>query len=177
MSLCNPILSFLSLASIATLTSTACSSRRPAESSDSAERAKPSVALINILQGEDRQAKIVSFDGVPFAAFAYRYVQPGRYRIPIDPGPHDVRVVVPGLCTYYNGLPGPGPSLETLRFIAKAGTQYEISMQFLPSQILTVTMVHVLELQETPNQVRIVEEITSTERDPSSCANGRGNVP
>jgi hypothetical protein len=64
-----------------------------------------------------------------------------------------------------------------MRFIAKAGTQYEISTQSFPSQILTVTMVHVLELQETPNQVRIVEEVTSTERDPSSCANSQGNVP
>lgn len=177
MPLSDPIPSVTSLAFIVTMTSTACTLRRSVESSDYAVRAKPSVALINILQGEDRQAKIVSFDGVPFAAFASRYAQSGHYRIPIHPGPHEVRVVVPGPCTYYDGLPGPGPSLSTMRFIAKADTQYEISTQSFPSQILTVTMVHVLELQETPNQVRIVEEVTSTERDPSSCVNGRGRVP
>ncbi len=86
-------------------------------------------------------------------------------------------MVVPGPCTYYDGLPGPGPSTSTMRFTAKAGTQYEISTQSFPSQLLTVTRVHVFQLQKTPNQVRIVEEVISTERDPSSCAKGRDKIP
>ena len=159
---------------VAAIASIGCAPHRHAGSPSAAARDDERVAILNIHPGEDRQAKILSFDGVPFDAFTGRRAQPGHFRVPLRPGVHEVRVVVPGPCTYYDGRPGPGSSLSNMRFSAKAGTEYEVAMAFVPSQLFTLTQVHVYEVVKAPYEFRAVEQATSYEPDPSSCPNGRG---
>jgi hypothetical protein len=161
---------------VAAIVSIGCASHRHAGSPSGAPRDSEHVAILNIHPGEDRQAKILSFDGVPFDAFAGRHAQPGQFRVLLRPGVHAVRVVVPGPCTYYDGEPGPGSSLSNLRFSAKAGTEYEVTLASFPTQLFTLTDVHVYEVVKAPYEFRAVEQATSYEPDPSSCANGRGMV-
>jgi hypothetical protein len=161
---------------IAAIASIGCSSHQHAGSPSAAARDDERVAILNIHPGEDRQAKILSFDGVPFDAFAGHHARPGQFRVPLRPGMHEVRVVVPGPCTYYDGRPGPGSSLSNMRFSAKAGTEYEVTMASFPSQLFTLTEVHVYEVVKAPYEFRAVEQATSYEPDPSSCPNGRGMI-
>jgi hypothetical protein len=95
----------------------------------------------------------------------------------IRPGQHELRVVIPGMCTYYDGTPGTGSSIATMRFTATAGAQYEVNISSYPSQILTVNEVHVVQLLEDRYHERRVEKTVATERDPSSCPNGGGITP
>lgn len=151
-----------------------CAWPRGAASPYTVQLGDEKVAILIIRPGEDSQARILAFDGVPFGSFVGTHVQPTPYRVPVAPGMHEVRVFVPGPCTYYDGLPGPGSSFSNLRFMAKAGVQYQVSLDSRPSQILTSTSVHVYEVVKAPLQFRSVEETLSTEPDPSSCPHGRG---
>jgi hypothetical protein len=161
---------------VAAMASIGCASHRHAGSTSCAPRDDEHVAVLNIHPGEDRQAKILSFDGVPFDAFAGRHAQPGHFRVPLRIGVHEVRVVVPGPCTYYDGRPGPGSSLSTMRFSAKAGTEYEVTMVSIPTQLFSLTEVHVYEVVKAPYEFRAVEQAVTYEPDPASCPNGRGMV-
>jgi hypothetical protein len=49
-------------------------------------------------------------------------------------------------------------------------------MASFPSQLFSLTEVHVYEVVKAPNELRAVEQATSYEPDPSSCPNGRGMV-
>lgn len=135
------------------------------------------VAILIIRPKEDAQASILSFDAAPFDAFVSQYVQSGPYRVPLPPGVHEVRVVVPGTCTYYDGSPGPGSFLSNMRFTAKAGRQYEVRLDSRPSQLFTLNAVHLYEGVKAPYEFRSVERLISVEPDPSSCPNGRGILP
>jgi hypothetical protein len=161
---------------VAAMTLSACASQRDIGSSAPPTRADQKVAILHIRGGEDRQAEIVSFDGVPFAAFVGRHARPGHFRVPLRPGVHDVSVVRPGPCTYYDGTPGPGSSRLNLRFTARARAQYEVTLVFFPSQLLTLTEVHVYEVLKRPGHVRSVEQVTSNEPVPSSCPHRQGMV-
>jgi hypothetical protein len=92
------------------------------------------VAVLIIWPGEDRQAHILSFDGVPLGAFVGSRAQPGHFRLPLAPGMHEIRVVIPGPCTYYDGHPGRGRSRSNMRFTSKAGAQYEVRLDSRPNR-------------------------------------------
>jgi hypothetical protein len=156
--------------------STGCASHRLPVSPYTWQPGDENVAVLIIWPGEDRQAQILSFDGVPFAAFVGSRVQPGHFRIPVPPGTHEVRLVVPGQCTYYDGSPGPGNFLSNMRFVAKAGAQYEFRLDSRPSQLFTWTTVHIYEVVKAPYEFRSVEQPISSRPDPSSCPYGRGMV-
>ena len=126
--------------------------------------------------GKDKQAKILAFDGMPFDAFLASHARSGHARLSLVPGEHEVRVVVPGACTTFDGSPGPGSSLANLRFVAKAGAQYEIILESHPGQVFTTTWVRIEEVVKAPFEFRSVERIVSSEPDPSSCPRGRGMV-
>ena len=66
--------------------------------------------------------------------------------------------------------------LSNMRFSAKAGTEYEVTLASFPTQLFTLTDVHVYEVVKAPYEFRAVEQTTSYEPDPSSCPNGRGMV-
>lgn len=153
-----------------------CASLRVPTSPYAAQSGDENVAILIVWPGEDSQAQILSFDGVPFGAFVGSRVQPGHFRLPVTPGMHEVRAVVPGPCTYYDGSPGRGSSLSNMRFLAKAGAQYEVRLDSRPSQLFTSTSVHIYEVVKAPYEFRSVEQSISTEPDPSSCPDGRGMV-
>jgi hypothetical protein len=153
-----------------------CVSPRPADSPRAAARDDPRMAILNIHHGDDAQAQILSFDGAPLASLTGRRAQVGHVRVPLRPGTHELRVVVPGACTYYDGSPGPGPSLSHMRFLARAGVQYEVRLVSFPSQLFTQTSVHVYEVVKAPHQFRSVEQVTSNEPIPSACPDHRGMV-
>ena len=151
-----------------------CASQQLPASPYALQPGDENVAVLIVWPGEDSQAQILSFDGVPFEAFVGSHVQPGHFRVPVAPGTHELRVVVPGPCTYYDGRPGPGSSLSNMRFVAKAGAQYEVRLDSRPSQLFTLTSVHIYEVVKAPFEFRSVEQAISSEPDPSSCPNGRG---
>jgi len=153
-----------------------CAAHRGANSPYVVQPGDEKVAVLILWPGKDKQAKILAFDGIPFEAFLASHARSGHSRLSLVPGEHAVRVVVPGPCTDFDGLPGPGNSLANLRFVAKAGAQYEISLDSRPGQVLTTTWVHVYELVKGPFEVRAVEQLISSEPDPSSCPRGRGMV-
>lgn len=153
-----------------------CASHRPAASPSVAPTGDEPKAVLIVRPGEDSQAHIVSFDGVPFDAIVGSHVQPGQFRVPLSVGAHEVRVVVPGPCTYYDGSPGPGSSLSNMRFVAKAGVQYQVSLDSRPSQLFTQTSAHIYEVVNAPYEFRAVEQTISNEPDPSSCPDGRGMI-
>lgn len=151
-----------------------CASPRLAASPSVAPNGDENMAVLIIRPGEDSQAHILSFDGVPFEAFVGPHLQTKQFRVPLSLGTHEVRVVVPGPCTYYDGSPGPGSSLSTMRFVAKAGVQYEVRLDSRPSQLFTYTTVHIYEVVKAPSELRSVEQPISNEPDLSSCPDGRG---
>lgn len=159
---------------VVTTTTSGCASHRHAGSPSATPGDDKNVAILNIRSGEDRQAEIRSFDGVTFDVFSGRYAKPGHFRVPLQPGLHELRVVVPGPCTYYDGRPGPGSSLATMSFWARAGVQYEVTLASFPSQLFTLTQVHVYEVVKAPYEFRSVESNTSNEPDPFACPEGRG---
>jgi hypothetical protein len=134
-------------------------------------------AILTIRPGDDHQAKILVFDGVPFAVFAGRHGRVGQFHVPLRPGVHELRVVVPGPCTYLDGRPGPGSSVRTMDFVARAGGHYEVTLAFFPGQLFDEAEVHVYEEVKAPDQVQSVETTTSYEADPSSCPKRRGMTP
>lgn len=136
----------------------------------------PNMATLNIRRGHDEQAEILSFDGSPFDLLVGHHPQVGNVRVPLRLGTHELRVVVPGPCTYYDGRPGPGPSISNLRFLARAGIQYEVTIISFPAQLFDVMQVHVYEVVRPNLEFRSVEEVVSNEPAPSSCVGGRGKA-
>jgi hypothetical protein len=161
---------------VVAVTAGGCVSPQPADSSRAAQRDDPRVAILNIRHGDDAQAQILSLDGAPFDSPTARHAQVDHVRVPLRPGTHELRVVVPGPCTYFDGRPGPGPSLAHLRFLARAGVQYEVTLVSFPTQLFTHTQVHVYEVVRAPHQFRSVEQVISNEPAPSSCPDHRGMV-
>lgn len=124
---------------------------------------------LEVRPGDDHQARILSFDGVPFDQFVGRRPSSGHYRVSLRPGEHQLRVVVPGPCATFDGRPGPGSSVSNLRFTAKQGGEYQVSLAFFPTQLFTEVELHVYEMVKAPNEVRAVEEVISREPDRDSC--------